>query len=33
MTSTPMPSVTEIFGAIMAPPSAPSMAPMTKVTV
>ena len=33
ITSTPMPSVTEIFGAITAPPSAPSMAPMMKVTV
>ena len=33
ITSTPMPSVTEIFGAMTAPPSAPSMAPSTKVTV
>ena len=33
ITSTPMPSVTEIFGAITAPPSAPSIAPITKVTV
>ena len=33
MTSTPMPSVTAIFGAITAPPSAPSMAPITKVIV
>ena len=31
MTSTPMPSVTEIFGAMTAPPSAPSMAPIMKV--
>src|ERR1039458_9360235 len=33
ITSTPMPSVTAIFGAITAPPTAPSMAPMMKVTV
>ena len=33
ITSTPMPSVTEIFGAMTAPPSAPSIAPMMKVTV
>ena len=33
ITSTPMPGVTEIFGAVTAPPSAPSIAPIMKVTV
>ena len=33
ITSTPIPSATAIFGAIIAPPSAPSIAPMTKVSV
>ena len=33
ITSTPMPGTTEIPGAVKAPPSAPSVAPITNVAV